>query len=418
MTIKQIAAAVTTILICSTNAFAAKKTVAVMNFTNYGGPGIAYLSNALPESVSAALTELKELKIVERRNLGKLLDEIALEQSGIVNTKGVDRIGKIARADVLILGSVSGDPENIILTLKAVDVETGNILDAKTVKSPLGKIFEMAAQQSRSMGAMISGEGIGKISISTNPSGADVYVDGVQIGKTPIVEYKLTPGKHEVKATLHNHRDWEESVTIIKGEHEKFTPYLAENSLRNRSEFGLGASWMMPVNKEIQGGPYYYAFLGHTFERLMVSLEAGYGNPTHNQDIVSPFGTTTMKRWYDLYYIQGGINYIITTRFDYFFPYAGITVGYMQLNDYRRNEAFEDSNQRLKQQNMVNLGLRGGVEFLPYSKVSFFLEGRFNYVPQKLERYEFAGTILGEQKTLKKMTLMYFNIGAGLKYHF
>jgi hypothetical protein len=60
--------------------------------------------------------------------------------------------------------------------------------------------------------------------IDTLPQGAEVFVDGEKIGKTPILDGKpVTLGFHTVKATLGgDYRDWEEVIEFSKKEESRF----------------------------------------------------------------------------------------------------------------------------------------------------------------------------------------------------
>ena len=106
---------------------AAKPSVGVVNFTNHtSGAGLQYLSKSLPESISATLSGSKDIRVVERAQLAKIVDEIALGQTGLFNERQISRAGRMIRADVLIIGSYSGNPERIVLTMKAVRVTTAS----------------------------------------------------------------------------------------------------------------------------------------------------------------------------------------------------------------------------------------------------------------------------------------------------
>ncbi|MDH4262660.1 MAG: PEGA domain-containing protein [Spirochaetia bacterium] len=406
-----------TFIICNGYIFAAQKTVAVLNFSNYGGAGINYLSNALPESVSASLADIKEIKVVERRNLGNLLNEIALEQTGVINTMGVDRVGKIAKADVLVLGSISGDPENLVLTLKAVDVESGKVVDAKIIKGHLGKIFDLSSQAARSMGAIISGEGIGKLSISTNPSGADVYIDGVEVGKSPLVEYALTIGKHRVKTTLNGYLDFEETVNIKSGVHENLSPLLTESKTRKMAEIGAGVSYFYPlvIVSDIKPNPYYYFYFGQSFNKLKVGLEVGFSFLTHDQTY-KWFGVEkTRKRDYTFFTSLLQVIYA-PFNWQYVSPYLGVFVGYTHLAE----TSTLGSENNLYKTNMVNLGASTGITIMPYSRVSISLDAKFFYHPIAISRDVYGQLGIGPLSVVKTDKFLFnaVTIGGSVKYNF
>ncbi len=51
------------------------------------------------------------------------------------------------------------------------------------------------------------------LQINSSPEGAQVYVDGLLSGDTPL-SLELTPGKHEVRLTLPDHYDWKAQVDL------------------------------------------------------------------------------------------------------------------------------------------------------------------------------------------------------------
>ena len=65
---------------------------------------------------------------------------------------------------------------------------------------------------------------MGSVSITTNPTGADVWLDGQSVGKyqgTPIIKNKLTLGKHTARAALEGYEDATSNFTV---EYNKKTP--------------------------------------------------------------------------------------------------------------------------------------------------------------------------------------------------
>jgi hypothetical protein len=57
---------------------------------------------------------------------------------------------------------------------------------------------------------------IGTISVSSNPNGADIYVDGDFIGSAPAT-LKLTAGKHSIKVTMEGFQDWSREIAAQAG---------------------------------------------------------------------------------------------------------------------------------------------------------------------------------------------------------
>lgn len=400
---------------------AERKTVAVMNFRGYGDKSIRFLDNALPEAISSSLSEIKEIRIAERSQLGKILNEIALEQTGAIDTGGVTRAGKLAKADILILGSISGGQDSVIVTFKAVDVQTGTVLDSKTVKAPVSKIFEVTDKAARGMGALISGRGAGRVSVFSSPNGAEVYIDGINTGTTPLVGYSLTAGEHNIKLFMDGYVEHEEALSVKAGEEESISAVLAKSAIRDRTEIGFGVHYLVPTCPDISPAPLYALFLGHTFEYILASVEFGVSFPEHDSKIASPIGGAfTQERWYDLYFAHVSASYVPFPRWSYFMPYFGLSAGIIYAMDYRENKGEEDDKELLTKKTHFSTGVKAGVNILPYSSFSLFFEARYYYQPQSMTRSEYTSNgIAGDMtKHDRDIDFHFLSIGGGVKIFF
>lgn len=58
-------------------------------------------------------------------------------------------------------------------------------------------------------------DGVGSVSISSTPDGAEVYVDGKFVGNTPET-LKLPVGPHSIKIVGEGKKDWVRSIEILK----------------------------------------------------------------------------------------------------------------------------------------------------------------------------------------------------------
>jgi hypothetical protein len=79
------------------------------------------------------LAELKNahgLEMVERQELDKALSEIHLSLSGLVRAKEAIRVGKLLRADWLVLGTPARLNGTNLLVIRIVDARTGILQDA------------------------------------------------------------------------------------------------------------------------------------------------------------------------------------------------------------------------------------------------------------------------------------------------
>jgi hypothetical protein len=68
----------------------------------------------------------------------------------------------------------------------------------------------------------------GKISMTSTPDGADVYVDDAFVGNTPAI-LNLISGKHTVKVTQKGYQDWSREVSVFAGSEVGLRATLEKN---------------------------------------------------------------------------------------------------------------------------------------------------------------------------------------------
>ena len=76
--------------------------------------------------------------------------------------------------------------------------------------------------------APVATEDKGKISVSSTPSGADVYVDDLFVGNAPAT-LKLLSGKHTVKVSQQGYKDWSKQISVFAGSEAGLAATLEKN---------------------------------------------------------------------------------------------------------------------------------------------------------------------------------------------
>ena len=103
-----------------------KITVAVGDFENLGVP--SYEISLLSDLYSYSLLSTGVFRVLERKELKKVLSEQELQLSDITDEEGAAEIGRILNSDYLSTGSIGKLGEQYIVTLKLIEVETGETL--------------------------------------------------------------------------------------------------------------------------------------------------------------------------------------------------------------------------------------------------------------------------------------------------
>lgn len=104
-------------------------TIAILPF-RYNGTDKSWNATGLTLSdlIAAQLAPKPGFKLVERERLKELFDEMALGDVGPVDPATAAKIGKLAGANVIAFGSFGLLGQEIVLTVRLVKVDTGELI--------------------------------------------------------------------------------------------------------------------------------------------------------------------------------------------------------------------------------------------------------------------------------------------------
>jgi TolB-like protein len=114
-----------------------RQTVAIFPFDNQAITGrerLDFLSEWLADSLGARLAASGELRIVERRELIKILEEQKLGASELASKEGRLRLGKIVGAQTMLFGGFTAIGDTLQITSRLVDAESGMVVKSASVK--------------------------------------------------------------------------------------------------------------------------------------------------------------------------------------------------------------------------------------------------------------------------------------------
>ncbi len=397
--------------------------VAVISFENQtGSDGLGYLSSSLADSLSATLSQIDSISVVERGQLERVMEEVKLELSGILKESDISSIGELVKANVLLIGSYTGDPGKLVVTLKAVDVYTSKILYGRVITAPLSTLFDLVAQASLEMGTIIAGEDIGILSVTTVPDGCDIYINGMLAGKSPLVEHKVPGGTVRLKAVKSGYMEEDSEIQIIPGKPVVWEVVLLETLNKYPWHLSLSGFYLKPINSPSDADTFQPAFLllaswGYSFSNFNIDAELGYSKMDHSETI--DFFDTTVKqeRWYNYVTLNLNLKYFLFPNWKNISPWLGILAGGSIFIDIRKNSSGEDEMEELTREGMVLLGINTGVNLFSFSRFQPYLEGRFYYYPQKIIRTAYTSAGLGGGLIAEKENYNFlgFTIGTGIR---
>jgi TolB-like protein len=100
------------------------------------------LGAVIAEMFTTEVVNNNSFKIVEREQLNKVLGELQIGQSGVIDTTDAQKLGKILGAGAIITGSVAKMGNRLSIESRIIEVETGIIVSAerRIVKENLNDI--------------------------------------------------------------------------------------------------------------------------------------------------------------------------------------------------------------------------------------------------------------------------------------
>ena len=120
------------------------KTVAVLSFkVLHSSPEYKHLGEGQSENITTHLTKFKTVEIIERNQLNKAIQELELSQTGLVDDKTAQQLGKLVGARYIIIGSIEIFSKQVEINGRVIEVETGKSIIADKERGKLDDMFEV-----------------------------------------------------------------------------------------------------------------------------------------------------------------------------------------------------------------------------------------------------------------------------------
>ncbi|TCL76408.1 curli biogenesis system outer membrane secretion channel CsgG [Hydrogenispora ethanolica] len=231
-------------------------TVAIVDFNNLSGKYLPNIGTAANEVLGTLLYQTDKFAVVERAKLASIMEEHHLSMSGLVNSESSAlQIGKLLSADYLVTGSIVSYEQNvqrvqaygitteqitadITVNIKVLNVNTGKLefaifTPAQTKMLNTSGAANLSTGNTRELLSKALTAAVDKlvtrieasqpklpekalVHFDSNPSGAEVEIDQVYYGNTPIA-VPLNPGVHEVRISLAGYAPWIRMIHAAEG---------------------------------------------------------------------------------------------------------------------------------------------------------------------------------------------------------
>jgi tetratricopeptide (TPR) repeat protein len=118
-------------------------TVAVLPLVIVGDSGVQPLSRGLAELITTDLAYIRRLRLLERLQIGMLLDELKLGQSERADPATAARVGRLLRAERLVQGTAMVPPRGPVRLSATVVTGTGVVRPVGQVTGPFPTLLEL-----------------------------------------------------------------------------------------------------------------------------------------------------------------------------------------------------------------------------------------------------------------------------------
>jgi len=172
----------------------------------------------LESMLHAAVAKLPAVKLQPRAETLLTIKQTADAAKPCSDDTCLARIGTACNVEKLVYGTVASLGQAYVLDLKLIDVRTG-LLERRQSTSLSGEQAVLIEGIRGVATQLIAPElYLGAIELKLAKPGAEVFVDGVSVGTTPLPPLdRITPGKHALKIVLQGYKDFDRFVEVQLG---------------------------------------------------------------------------------------------------------------------------------------------------------------------------------------------------------
>lgn len=125
--------------------------IAVLPFENLGKQKeYQWISEGIADALSQSLSCVSSLRMIERTRLGQIMEEQSLSMTGVIDDAKMIQTGKLTSANCLLSGSYQISKNTILINLRVINAETGEVDKQKSVSvnGDINRIFDLYEQLS------------------------------------------------------------------------------------------------------------------------------------------------------------------------------------------------------------------------------------------------------------------------------
>lgn len=130
----------------------------ILPFDNPHADGsVQYLEEAIPALLAVAVSQSDQHAVVDRQHLNRVLAELSLTLEGLTAQNARREVGRLLGATVMISGSFVKQGEDVLITMRASDLETGIVTAAADTRGPAAELGRLVSDLYRRLAQDLGG---------------------------------------------------------------------------------------------------------------------------------------------------------------------------------------------------------------------------------------------------------------------
>jgi hypothetical protein len=396
------------------------KQVAVLVFQNLTPDNSEqdFLKEQIPAIIESRLRREKLIQLQDRRHLNKILKEWELAQTGIIKEGASLEITRLLQADYLIHGEFKSQSETHII-FRLTDAKSGKVAFIGDVKGEGTTLLRKLEMASGMAAAEILGFRSSFLTVRASVIDSDVFLDGNFIGKSPIVAYPVTKGKHEIIVQSDYFVPAKKNIQISENQtlEEYLNLYFKGYEINvnrlyvNYIGMTLGSDISLEDKAGMQFG--YDRFFNHFL--VGIFFQKSYYKRTTDLEIFN-HKTYDVRKYQRIFSgVKVGYHFLIHPAFLALCP--GISVGYMYLRDDLEG-ANKGGPPYEVRHGFFQAGIHLGLDFFPGFPLGLVLDIQYLPAPRALS-YKGEFNPYGFKKfSEEKINISEVAFAMGIRYSF
>ena len=234
----------TIVLLSSIFAQEGKFAVSILDFT--GEDVQDKVLRACYQQLETSLIESNRFTVIEKNKREELLEEQKFQSSGVCDEACAVEIGQLVGAEYLMLGEIIGFADLYQVNIKIINIEKGDVAEKVTdqISGGMGDLLNGMEEASREIVRRIAAgsapqqimqqtglptvvqKTYGTIDITTDPQGANILIDGVEVGVTPKTIPNLETGPHNLILVYPGYERLQKRIMVEDGKTIPISEYL------------------------------------------------------------------------------------------------------------------------------------------------------------------------------------------------